>query len=292
MKKLFTFILLLAAVMQASATETVLATLTVDGTTTGEWANTLTIDGAQLTKAGAKAGDIVRLTFSTEDGAQLQLAVNSPAWSNLVPCFDVTAASSPYDLTLDATSLASIEADKLYIQGKLVTVSKAELITTGDVTKKEETVVATLPVSGTTTGEWTNTLTIEGTDFTAAGAQKGDIVRITFAADAGAQLQLCVNSPAWSNLVPCFDVTAASSPYDLTLDETSLASIEADKLYIQGKYLTIEKVELVRQTTTAIAAVKVPVKADNVVYSLSGVRQNGALQRGIYIKNGKKFMVK
>lgn len=292
MKKLLTFMMLLAAVLQISATEKVLATLSVDGTTTGDWANTLTIDGAQFTKAGAKAGDIVRLTFTTQEGAQMQLCVNSPSWSNLVSSTDVTDASSPYDLTLDETSLASITADKLYIQGKYLTVSKVEIVTTREITKTEETVIATLPVSGTATGSWENTLSIEGTSFTAAGAQKGDIVRIAFSADAGAQMQLCVNSPSWSNLVASFDITAANSPYNLTLDETSLANIEADKLYIQGKYLTVEKVELIRLTTAGINSIKTVGLADNAVYSLNGIRQGNVLHRGLYIKNGKKFMVK
>lgn len=292
MKKLFTFMLLLTAVLQASATETVLATLNVDGTTTGEWANTLTISGNQLTKAGAQAGDIVRLTFSTEDGAQLQLAVNSPAWSNLVASFDVTAANSPYDLTLDATSLASIEADKLYIQGKFITISKAELITTREVTKSQNKVIATLTTSGTTTGEWANTLSIEGSSFADAGAQVGDIVQITFATESGAQLQLCVNSPAWSNLVACMDVSADNSPYNLTLDETSLANIEADKLYIQGKFITISKVELLRPITAGINKSITTSIPNDVVYSLHGIRQGNTLSHGIYIKNGKKFMVK
>lgn len=290
MKKLFTLMLLLAATVSLSAAETIIATLTVSGSATGEWANTLEISGQQLKDAGACEGDIIRLTFTTEDGAQLQLCANSPSWYNLLPSKDVSAADSPYDLTLDATSLANIEADKLYIQGKFITVTKAELVRP---TADNETIVATLTPSAIATGEWATTIEVSGAELTQAGAQVGDVVRLSFTTKEGSQLQLCANSPSWYNLLPSKDVTAADSPYDLVLDQQTLTNIEADKLYIQGKRITLTKVELVRTATTGIKAISSTANADEApVYSLSGIRQSGKLARGIYVKGGKKFIVR
>ncbi|MBQ2209344.1 MAG: hypothetical protein II404_05210, partial [Prevotella sp.] len=45
--------------------------------------------------------------------------------------------------------------------------------------------------------------------------------------------------------------------------------------------------------TTAIKAVEKPVVDDGEIYNLQGVRMTGSnLPKGIYVKNGKKFVVK
>lgn len=292
MKKLITLVLFLAAMISAQAAETVIATLNVSGTSTGNWANTLEISGDQF--FAARSGDVLRLTFTTEEGAQLQLCVNLPSWANIVECFDVTDESSPYSLTLTDEQLASIKADKLYIQGKFVTIVKAELVR---IDSSSETVLATLTPSATETGEWATTIEVQGSEFTKANAQAGDIVRLTFSTAEGSQLQLCANTTDWSwyNILPSKDVTAADSPYDLTLDAATLTNIEADKLYIQGKYISLSKAELVRNTATSILSLQTAsLKNQNsdTVYSLSGIAQSGKLQRGIYIKGGRKFVVK
>ena len=111
--------------------EVTVATLFEGTHTLGVWANTLEIDGALLTSAGAREGDIVNVVFDTEtgsgDGWQIQLCLNSPEWTAFFPCMDLDVDDEELGVELSADNLAGIKADKLYIQGKNLVIKKVEL---------------------------------------------------------------------------------------------------------------------------------------------------------------------
>ena len=111
--------------------EAVIATLFDGSHALGVWANTLEIDGALLTEAGAQPGDFLYLEYDTEvgsgDGWQIQLCLNSPEWTAFFPCEDLHEDDYMLEVELNEHLLPGIEADKLYIQGKNLVITKVEL---------------------------------------------------------------------------------------------------------------------------------------------------------------------
>lgn len=111
--------------------ETVIATLFDGSHALGVWANTLEIDGALLTAAGAQPGDYLYLEYALEagsgDGWQIQLCMNSPEWTAFFPCEDLDEDDDMLEVELNDYLLPGIEADKLYIQGKNLIIKKVEI---------------------------------------------------------------------------------------------------------------------------------------------------------------------
>ena len=243
------------------------------------------------------------------------MAANTP-WTDLV---SGDAAVTTYTVTADA--LDAIKASGIRIQGgEDVNLLKVELTTEaaegGDTSA--DGVVATLLDTPEALGDWSNNIEIAGSRFAAAGVKAGDGLRIEMTLEEGAQLKICVNYPSWSALVDCFDVTDPN--YKLTLDAEAITNIEADKLILQGKNATINRVCIVRDTTNGINRVATNADERVAVYNLQGVRVHLAspdlpkplptspvgeekgelhahllrqhLANGIYIVNGKKMLVK
>lgn len=154
-----------------------------------------------------------------------------------------------------------------------------------------KTVVATLMSTPQTIGNWDNTIEVAGDLFTTAGAKAGDYIRVNYTAtQEGAQIQLCANRPSWYNLLPCTDVNSTEKYVELQLTAETLENIVADKFFVQGKYLTIESVQLVRNVTTGVKNIESTSAADGNIYSISGARLTEKPQHGIYIQNGKKYI--
>jgi hypothetical protein len=116
------------------------------------------------------------------------------------------------------------------------------------------------------------------------------VLRIEMTIEDGAQMKICVNYPTWSDLVDCFDVT--DPIYTLKLDAEAIANIEADKLILQGKNATVNKVCVVRSTTDGISHVAAQSEKQARVYNLNGQLLNPDTAKGLYIVNGKKVLVK
>ena len=288
MKKFFTSIILLAACVSVDAATTVITLF--EGNQPLNWSDGVNIEASKL--VSVKEGDEITVTTT---GGGMKLAANTP-WTDLV---SGDAAVTKYTVAADA--LEAIKASGIRIQGgEDVNLLKVELTTEasegGDTSA--DGIVATLLDTPEALGDWSNNIEIAGSEFTAAGVKAGDVLRIEMTPEDGAQLKICVNYPSWSALVDCFDVT--DPVYTLTLNAEAIANIEADKLILQGKNATINKVCIVRDTTNGITHVAANGNERVAVYNLQGVRAHLSdahllrqyLAKGIYIVNGKKMLVK
>ncbi len=157
-----------------------------------------------------------------------------------------------------------------------------------------KTVVATVMDSPQTIGNWDNTIEVAGDLFTKAGAKSDDYIRVNYTVtEEGAQIQLCANVPSWYNILPCMDVTSENKYVELQLTDEMLANIVADKLFVQGKQLTIESVQIVREGVADGISEVVTVKDGATgYYTINGVRLAEKPQHGVYIHNGKKYIVR
>lgn len=109
----------------------VVATLLDTPTTIGEWDKTVDVAGSLFTEAGVKEGDFVRINYTTEGNAQIQLCANSPEWHNILDCTDLSASKTVFDFKLTAQMITDIEADKLCIQGKNYTINSVQIVREG-----------------------------------------------------------------------------------------------------------------------------------------------------------------
>lgn len=109
----------------------VVATLLDTQTTIGDWVPTVDVAGSLFTEAGVKEGDFVRINYTTEGNAQIQLCANSPKWHNILDCTDLSASKTVFDFKLTAQMITDIEADKFYIQGKNFTINSVQIVREG-----------------------------------------------------------------------------------------------------------------------------------------------------------------
>lgn len=113
------------------AEKTVVATLLDTPATIGNWDPTVDVAGSLFTEAGVKEGDFVRINYTTEGNAQIQLCANSPKWHNILDCTDLSASKTVFDFKLTAQMITDIEADKLCIQGKNYTINSVQIVREG-----------------------------------------------------------------------------------------------------------------------------------------------------------------
>lgn len=110
------------------AEKTVVATLLDTPATIGNWDPTIEVAGSLFAEAGVKEGDFVRINYTTEGDAQIQLCANSPEWHNILDCIDLSANKTVFDMELTAQLITEISADKLYIQGKNFTINSVQIV--------------------------------------------------------------------------------------------------------------------------------------------------------------------
>ena len=113
------------------AEKTVVATLLDTPATIGNWDQTVDVAGSLFTEAGVKEGDFVRINYTTEGDAQIQLCANSPKWYNILECTDLSANKTVFDFKLTVQMITDIEADKLCIQGKNYTINSVQIVREG-----------------------------------------------------------------------------------------------------------------------------------------------------------------
>lgn len=82
----------------------------------------------------------------------------------------------------------------------------------------------------------------------------------------------------------------ASETVSITFSESVYNNLKTKGLVIHGAKVTINKIVL-KGEATGIIPVFITPKSDNTIYNLKGQRVTNP-QRGIYIRNGKKFVVK
>lgn len=130
-----------------------------------------------------------------------------------------------------------------------------------------------------------NPYRFNGTSTTTISTETGNIVKIEIVGDG--LTKLVENGEGEYNITKNLIVWTGSAKSVSFKNNKTLAE------YASATNIRVY-VEL-PGTTTGIGSVNVDTqnKADNAVYNLQGQRVNGkSLPKGIYIKNGKKFMVK
>lgn len=110
------------------AEKTVVATLLDTPATIGNWDPTVEVAGSLFAEAGVKEGDFLRINYTTEGDAQIQLCANSPEWHNILDCTDLAASKTVLDVELTEQLITEISADKLYIQGKNFTINSVQIV--------------------------------------------------------------------------------------------------------------------------------------------------------------------
>lgn len=110
------------------AEKTVVATLLDTPATIGNWDPTVEVAGLLFAEAGVKEGDFLRINYTTEGDAQIQLCANSPEWHNILDCTDLAASKTVLDVELTEQLITEISADKLYIQGKNFTINSVQIV--------------------------------------------------------------------------------------------------------------------------------------------------------------------
>ena len=110
------------------AEKTVVATLLDTPATIGNWDPTVEVAGSLFAEAGVKEGDFLRINYTTEGDAQIQLCANSPEWHNILDCTDLAASKTVLDVELTEQLITEICADKLYIQGKNFTINSVQIV--------------------------------------------------------------------------------------------------------------------------------------------------------------------
>lgn len=110
------------------AEKTVVATLLDTPATIGNWDPTVEVAGSLFAEAGVKEGDFLRINYTTEGDAQIQLCANSPEWHNIHDCTDLAASKTVFDMELTEQFITEISADKLYIQGKNFTINSVQIV--------------------------------------------------------------------------------------------------------------------------------------------------------------------
>ena len=94
----------------------------------------------------------------------------------------------------------------------------------------------------------------------------------------------------WTDLV----TTVADGIISYTVtDETTATEISERGLILRGQAYTLTKITVTKQNTTFINDHRVSqAVADNKIYNLQGMEVKGISLKGIYIRNGKKFVIK
>lgn len=110
------------------AEKAVVATLLDTPATIGNWDPTVEVAGSLFAEAGVKEGDFLRINYTTEGDAQIQLCANSPEWHNIHDCTDLAASKTVFDMELTEQFITEISADKLYIQGKNFTINSVQIV--------------------------------------------------------------------------------------------------------------------------------------------------------------------
>lgn len=146
-------------------------------------------------------------------------------------------------------------------------------------------------------GDYNNTVSIPASKFAAAKA--GDKLKISFVEDQKQtywQIKM-VGGTGDKNWTPVFGADGTDMPenadsYTFDIDEEGLQLVnDRGEMCIQGKYLTLTKVEIISQTT-GIQSLKScsGKKADGKRYDMNG-REVGKSYKGLVIVNGKKVIL-
>lgn len=245
-------------------------------TPTTIWTGTLTSEVNQMSEetnidashfGNAQVGNKIRFYFSNNDGTsyyQMSAQIKNSSWNTAHQYLNYSGVEAPYtDITLVEEGLEDLKERGLYFQGLNITITKAELL--------QPTWVAASSWTGTILTE-TET-NINATYF--ASAIAGNKIRVYFSNDADQsyyQMSAKTKTSSWETGYEYMSYVAVEAPYkDIVIVEESLEDLKERGLYIMGKNITINKVELLREKVSSDDLAAIVADSNDPTTLLSGL---------------------
>lgn len=259
-------------------------------TPTTIWTGTLTSEVNQMSEetnidashfGNAQVGNKIRFYFSNNDGTsyyQMSAQIKNSSWNTAHQYLNYSGVEAPYtEITLVEEGLEDLKERGLYFQGLNITITKAELL--------QPTWVAASSWTGTILTE-TET-NINATYF--ASAIVGNKIRVYFSNNADQsyyQMSAKTKTSSWETGYEYMSYVAVEAPYkDIVIVEESLEDLKERGLYIMGKNITINKVELLREKVSSddLAAIIADTNDPTILLSeLNGETIDFTLNRTLY----------
>lgn len=259
-------------------------------TPTTIWTGTLTSEVNQMSEetnidashfGNAQVGNKIRFYFSNNDGTsyyQMSAQIKNSSWNTAHQYLNYSGVEAPYtDITLVEEGLEDLKERGLYFQGLNITITKAELL--------QPTWVAASSWTGTILTE-TET-NINATYF--ASAIAGNKIRVYFSNNDDQsyyQMSAKTKTSSWETGYEYMSYMAVEAPYkDIVIVEESLEDLKERGLYIMGKNITINKVELLREKVSSddLAAIVADTNDPTILLSeLNGETIDFTLNRTLY----------
>jgi hypothetical protein len=259
-------------------------------TPTTIWTGTLTSEVNQMSEetnidashfGNAQVGNKIRFYFSNNDGTsyyQMSAQIKNSSWNTAHQYLNYSGVEAPYtEITLVEEGLEDLKERGLYFQGLNITITKAELL--------QPTWVAA--------SSWTGTILTETeTNINAnyfASAIVGNKIRVYFSNNADQsyyQMSAKTKTSNWETGYEYMSYVAVEAPYkDIVIVEESLEDLKERGLYIMGKNITINKVELLREKVSSddLAAIIADTNDPTILLSeLNGETIDFTLNRTFY----------
>ncbi len=239
--------------------------------------------------AGAAEGDKLNISltnYAADPQSWHQVELYAPDMSaSLCPGVHVVETTTEAAFTLDATLLAKLQATGCAIAGTGFTVTKVTLEPNSGMIWQGNFAV----------GSWSS-ITIPKDNF--AGVTKGSSLVFTFSdVPEGSGLVLKQNLPSgWATMPSGSDwISLTETEYVYPLTDADLETMQTYGLVLTGMSYTLTSVQAV--VPSSIGQIAKATAVQGTIYNLNGqvVGQQGStshLGRGIYILNGKKFVIK
>ena len=294
MKKIFTLLVAALAFVGVHAAEKTI------------WEGTYSdgIEIASETISTFKAGDVLRVYVTVpESGANFKIVYKgAPDWSETtIPSIDnqwpwVNGGETYKEFELTQNDLTAMAGKNIYIyKGDNSVITKVTLITADEtpVAQGEKTVwEGNEPIS------WNNEVApgtqLETPDGIFAGLAKDDVIKL-YTTTTYDEPQYVVtykkgDSWEWTDL----QTPISNGVISYTVADATTAQEIADRgLVIRGQAFNLTKITVTKPSdTTMISQHKVQTTAAGKVYNLRGMEVKGLLNKGIYVKNGKKIVIR
>ncbi len=243
-----------------------------EGENSGEWNNQSLVSTAKIQNSGLKAGDMIKVTFSTfVSDNQVQVYID---WGvNLVGTHQgyLYDGHTDYIFGVTTENLAAMQGKGFFVTGKGMTITKIERI---EGTGHEDALwfgqaemtetCSNLPIVGraATENDKYMLITIEGTpDY------------------------LLIANSGWTDLT--LTPTISDNVYQFEVTDDLKATLSS--FIVKAKNCTIKEIKFT--SATAINTAKAAAQQDGARYNLAGQKVSDSY-KGIVIMNGKKVVMK
>ena len=283
MKKVFLLLCLMATTTFAMATDL------WEGTHAVDWSNTLTIEADKF--ADAQVGQKIVIEFTDATGEVIELHSNGGMLPGTRYAHCLYDDQHETEVFITPGMLACLKEYGMEVCGKGFTATK---LWYGD--GKEGIDDLTAWSGFFWMDEWS---TLEITKNSFVGVDWDNISAIRFYSEAGRTDYIINVMTKWGDGGKLGDqttMTMTDEYAELSLEgiDMEAALADVDRLMIQcnkesGAPFNFTQVELVAKPSAVQSVSAKTDRADNSIYTISGVKVNNIGQKGLYIVNGRKF---